>query len=738
MTSTTPLALLLLLLLLLLQLASIAAGEEVGPRGAEPPDPSGPRGAEPPDPSGPRGAEPPDPSGTIWAHREQSPSHLPDDDRFLDWAQRHGKSYATAADREAAFANFRAALRRVREINQVQGSTWWADTTRLSDRSPEELRRTLLRPVDPEYLARRARELELGRHSACPLGARTCAVESILPPPAAAVDWRALSRVTPVRDQGGCGACWAFAGTSLVESAYLKATNATAAQAAALHLSEQQLVSCSKAAQGFMSLGCTGGYAWDALNYVIHYNLTTAAAWPYSGTDEPCAFAPQHPASVTYGNAVRPAQWSSTLTVPPTRDAMLAAVAAYPGGVAVGFQVDSDFYWYGGGVFPSASACGSYIDHYLVVVGYNLTAPVPYWIVKNSWSTGWGEQGYARLGMQPEPCGIYNFSYALSTSGFAEVLAPAVPSTYVGCFSSLLAGNATALLLPNWLAFPPGAAANSYVPGSCAQAAQKLGYTAYALQYGGTCWAANLTAASLAARGAPAPGGCSSACLTDASQTCGGAGNAVSVYLLAPSTYVGCFSSLLAGNATALLLPNWMAFPPGAAANSYVPGSCALAAQKLGYTAYALQYGGTCWAANLTAASLAARGTPAPGGCTSACLSDSSQTCGGAGNAVSVYLLAPSSSYVQAAETPAEPIWCAVWPGYRFRSQVNVPGHNLLPERVEPGRARLECNAHPGCLAFNTGGLLKSAMGPLEAWPPHAHGYGDPCTGVYVRTTPNL
>jgi hypothetical protein len=176
----------------------------------------------------------------------------------------------------------------------------------------------------------------------------------------------------------------------------------------------------------------------------------------------------------------------------------------------------------------------------------------------------------------------------------------------------------------------------------------------------------------------------------------------------------------------------------------------------LGATAFALQYGGTCWAANLTAGSLAARGAPAPGGCTSACLSDASQTCGGPGNAVSVYLLGAAASSAppevrtsasssaaapepEVTARPQPPTECQRFAGYRFRSQTNVPGHNLLPDRAASASlARAQCDAHPGCLAFNTGGLIKSAMGPLEAWPAHAHGYGDPCTGVYVRTTPNL
>jgi hypothetical protein len=120
---------------------------------------------------------------------------------FRDWAQRHGRTYATAAEREAALSNFRGALRRVQEINQGQDDqgqrTWWAAPTRLSDRSPEELRRTLLPPVDPAHQARHARELELGRRSACPLGARTCAVESQQASLPQQLDWRASARVTP-------------------------------------------------------------------------------------------------------------------------------------------------------------------------------------------------------------------------------------------------------------------------------------------------------------------------------------------------------------------------------------------------------------------------------------------------------------------------------------------------------------------------------------------------------------
>lgn len=95
---------------------------------------------------------------------------------------------------------------------------------------------------------------------------------------ASAVDWVAAGKVTPIRYQGACGCCWAFAATSVVESAYLIRYGASPS---ALQLSEQHLVSCVYP----NGAGCNGGSSANALNYMASYNQTTNVMYPYtSGT----------------------------------------------------------------------------------------------------------------------------------------------------------------------------------------------------------------------------------------------------------------------------------------------------------------------------------------------------------------------------------------------------------------------------------------------------------------------
>jgi len=208
-----------------------------------------------------------------------------------------------------------------------------------------------------------------------------------------AVDWRTKGVVTPVKNQGDCGSCWTFSTTGCLESHHAIATGNL------VGLSEQNLVDCASA---FNNAGCNGGLPSQAFEYILYNNgLDTEASYPYTGEDGTCNFT-----KANVGATV-----SSVVNITAgVEDDILDAVANV-GPVSICFDVVDDFQNYGGGVY-SSTECGTGpgdVNHAVLVVGYNVTADsskTPYWIVKNSWGSSWGLDGYFWIMRGQNECGL--------------------------------------------------------------------------------------------------------------------------------------------------------------------------------------------------------------------------------------------------------------------------------------------------------------------------------------------
>jgi C1A family cysteine protease len=205
--------------------------------------------------------------------------------------------------------------------------------------------------------------------------------------PRAAVDWVAKGAVSPVKDQGQCGSCWAFSAVGSIEGAHQIAGNPLT------QFSEQQLVSCSTS---YGNLGCNGGLMDSAFQYVEKNGLCTETDYPYTAKSDFL-----HCRASSCATAVKITGYTDVKSL--DESALLAAATAAP--VSVAIEADTQvFQLYSGGVFDNAR-CGTQLDHGVLVVGYG-TDTKDYWKVKNSWGSSWGESGYIRMVRGKNMCGI--------------------------------------------------------------------------------------------------------------------------------------------------------------------------------------------------------------------------------------------------------------------------------------------------------------------------------------------
>ena len=214
----------------------------------------------------------------------------------------------------------------------------------------------------------------------------------------ASVDWRTKNAVTPVKDQGQCGSCWSFSTTGALEGIYSIQTGKL------VSFSEQQLVDCDNFKHGGKDHGCNGGLMDNAFSWIQkNGGLCSEETYPYisqTGETQSCQ---------TTCSLVPKSQIQSWVDVQPTDQALMTAIAQQP--VSIAIEADQrDFQLYESGVFTGK--CGTTLDHGVLVVGYGTENTQDYYLVKNSWGTTWGDEGYIKLGRGPQynngqgQCGI--------------------------------------------------------------------------------------------------------------------------------------------------------------------------------------------------------------------------------------------------------------------------------------------------------------------------------------------
>jgi len=303
---------------------------------------------------------------------------------FNQFVQKYNKVY-TDAEVTQKFYNFQTNLAILRVMNRQQPDALY-NVTKFFDMSPAEFRRF---PCGVDKLS----ELNHRRPGFVP----TMNTEPIPRAPLPTnFDWTTQGAVTPIKNQQQCGSCWAFSTIANIEGVHFLAKKKL------VSLSEEQLVSCSTT-----DYGCEGGWPFWALTDMLASPYTgridTEAGYPYTsgnGDNGVCNFGTKDVGAVI--NAYKSYCTEQTAVCQETE--MQQLLVTY-GPLSVCLDA-GPMQYYQGGIDNPTDCDPNAIDHCVAIVGYGVQNGTPFWRIKNSWGTDWGENGFYRLIRGTGACGI--------------------------------------------------------------------------------------------------------------------------------------------------------------------------------------------------------------------------------------------------------------------------------------------------------------------------------------------
>ena len=301
---------------------------------------------------------------------------------FSHFKSTHLKTYANAAEESTRFQNFVQNMKKA-ETLQAANPLATFGANQFADFSEAEF---AARINGAEFFKQAVAEVKV--YTTATLAEVHAAAGEI-------VDWRAKGTVTAVKNQGSCGSCWAYSALGNVENQWAVAGNALTP------LSEQLLTSCDT-----IDSGCNGGLMDNAFKWLINNRkgeIVTEESYPYvsGGGRAPACKSKSELDSLPVG---------ATITGFNHLDRSEDTLAAYvksTGAIAVAVDATT-FQSYRSGIVTNC--VNRQINHGVLTVGFDDVNVPPYWIIKNSWGTSWGEAGYLRLAKGTNQCLINSYS----------------------------------------------------------------------------------------------------------------------------------------------------------------------------------------------------------------------------------------------------------------------------------------------------------------------------------------
>lgn len=284
--------------------------------------------------------------------------------QFSNFQERFSKRYDTLEELENRFQVFRSNLRTIILHNLDHTQNFTMGINQFTDLTADEFKAQYVSGMKNAVGSTSCKSF-FGSASGTPVS----------------IDWRTKNAVTSVKDQGQCGSCWTFSATGAVEGAWALHTGNL------IDLSEQELVDCAGLKYG--SMGCNGGQMDGAFKFIMDNGQCSLSSYPYTSgvtkTGGTCQQTCQPVAHVSSCSDVKPNDQLS----------LKAAVAQQP--VSIAIEADTRYFQsYSSGILTSSS-CGTNLDHGVLIVGYGTENGQDYWLVKNSWSTTWGDKGYVKI-----------------------------------------------------------------------------------------------------------------------------------------------------------------------------------------------------------------------------------------------------------------------------------------------------------------------------------------------------